>query len=225
MGRNLLMTAALLALAPMAMAGSPKRSDAPQLLKEAVRTGTADAEAFAAISDWILYEKEERVAAGLADALAAIDTRGMRLGGDERWDPTAQAVLSVFANVLRAAQDNRRPDNVEAELSALMGIAAPAITAALRESPEAADLARFAGVFASLKPISDDLVPLLADGLRHAQKDVRIGAATALAALGRSAGAAIPALRAAVKDADPQVSAAARDALRKVAPGNSSQDE
>ena len=105
-----------------------------------------------------------------------------------------------------------------------MGIAAPAITAALRET-ESADLARFATVFASLKPVSDDLVPLLADGLRHAQKDVRIGAATALAALGRSAGAAVPALRSAAKDADPAVRAAARDALRKIAPGNSSQDE
>jgi HEAT repeat protein len=207
------------------MAAAPERADAPRLLMEAVRTGTADAEAFAAISDWILHEKEERVAAGLAEALASIDTRAQRLGGDERWDPTARAVLSVFANVLRAAQDNRKPDDVEAELSALMGIAAPAITAALRESPGSAELARFAGVFASLKPVSDDLVPLLAGGLRHAQKDVRIGAATALAALGRSAGAAVPALRAALKDADPQVSAAARDALRKIAPGDSSQDE
>ena len=51
-----------------------RTQDAPRLLSEALRTGKTDTAAWASIVRWVLFEKEERVAAGLADAL----TRGAR---------------------------------------------------------------------------------------------------------------------------------------------------
>jgi hypothetical protein len=48
---------------------------------------------------------------------------------------------------------------------------------------------------------------------------VRVGAATALGALGRSAGSAREELRKAAKDGDPAVQAAARDALKAIEAG------
>jgi hypothetical protein len=206
---------AVVLAASMAAAGTPGRADAPRLLKDAVRTGTIEDAAFAAITDWILHEKEEAVAAGLIEVLGSVDPSAPRIAGSARYDETAAAVLSIFTRVLRDAQSNRRPDALEAELSALVGIAAPAIAASLRETP-AADQARLISAFGMLGPVADDLVPLLAEGLRHPQREVRIGAVTALAALGRSAGAALPALRAAAGDPDPDVRAAAKEALKKI---------
>ena len=111
-----------------------RRGEAAGLLKDAVRTGTADAEAFATIADWILYEKEEKVAAGLADAIGtALPTRA---GHDARWNQTAQAMLGLFTGLLRDAQTNRRVDSAEADarMSAVIAAAAPAVTAALRDA-------------------------------------------------------------------------------------------
>jgi hypothetical protein len=220
MRRELGVAMALLVAAPMTAAGTdlPRRTgseDAPRLLKEAVRTGTADAAAFAAIAHWILYEKEEKVAAGLADVLGALDP-AVALAGDERWNDTARAMFSLFATVLRDAEDHRRgADAFDAELAALVSAAAPAVAGALREADPAAR-ARFLAAFGALGPVADDLVPLLAKALRHPQREVRMGAATALAALGRSAGAAVPALRAAAGDPDAEVRAAAGEALKRI---------
>ena len=111
------------------------RADAPRLLKEAVRTGDADIAAFAAIADWILYEKEEKVAAGLTDVLAAVDPTLAGPDG-ERWNATTRAVVSLFTSALRDAKDHRRRsgDETDAEVAALVSAAAPAVAAALAES-------------------------------------------------------------------------------------------
>lgn len=112
-----------------------RRGEAAGLLKEAVRTGSADAEAFATIADWILYEKEEKVAAGLADVIGAV--RLTRAGRDgARWNETAQAMAGLFTGLLRDAQSNRRVDSAEADarMSAVIAAAAPAVTDALREA-------------------------------------------------------------------------------------------
>ena len=218
MRRLLAVTTTFLLAATVAAAEppSPGAEDAQRLLKDALRAGTVDRAAFAAISEWILYEKEEAVAAGLADVLADAAGHAARAHAGDRWDPTAQALLNVFARVLSDAAANRHGDRVvDEEIATLVGIAAPMVSAALRESP-AADRARLLTVFGALGPVADDLVPLLASGLRHEQRDVRIGAATALGALGRSAGAARSELRKAAKDDDPAVQAAARDALQAI---------
>ncbi len=104
-------------------------------MKEAVRTGTADLAAFAAIADWILYEKEEKVAAGLADVLVALEPRLEGPQG-ERWNDTTRAVFSLFTSVLRDAAVNRRRsgDGSDAEIAALVKAATPAVAAALREA-------------------------------------------------------------------------------------------
>jgi HEAT repeat protein len=137
-------------------------------------------------------------------------------GVDARWAPTAQAMLNVFARVLADAQHNRRGDRVlDEEVADLIAIGAPLVSAALQESP-AADRAKLLAVFGALGPVADDLVPLLSKGLRHQQRDVRIGAATALGALGRSAGAARDELRKAAQDEDEAVRSAALDALKAI---------
>ena len=112
-----------------------RRGEAADLLKEAVRTGTADAEAFATIADWILYEKEEKVAAGIADVLGAVGPISAGREG-ERWNQTAQAMVGLFTGLLRDAQSNRRVDSAEADarLSAVITAAAPAVAAALQEA-------------------------------------------------------------------------------------------
>lgn len=207
MRRELAVAVALLVAAPMAMAGT----DAS---RRGGREGAADA--FAAIADWILNEKEEAVAAGLADVLGSLDPSAAGVSGGERWNDTARAMFSLFTRVLRDAEVNRhRPDALKAELAGLVSAAAPAVAATLREADPAAR-ARLLGAFGGLGPVADDLVPLLAQALQHPQGEVRIGAATALAALGRSAGAAVPALRAAIRDPDAEVRAAAAEALRKI---------
>jgi hypothetical protein len=111
------------------------RADAPRLLAEAVRKGDADLATFAAITHWILYEKEEKVAAGLAEALATVDLPASGPAGD-RWAPTSRAMIALFTSVLRDAESGRRRsgDETDAEIAALVQAAAPAIAAALAES-------------------------------------------------------------------------------------------
>jgi hypothetical protein len=144
MMRKLFVAMALLvAAAPVAMAGTRKadasrragHEDAGRLMKEAVRTGTADAAAFAAIAEWILYEKEEKVAAGLADVLGAAEPTLAGAGG-ERWHGTTRAMFALFTSVLRdAASDRRRSaDGPDPEIDALVAAAMPAVAAAIGEA-------------------------------------------------------------------------------------------
>jgi hypothetical protein len=112
-----------------------RRGEAAGLLKEAVRTGSADAETFATIADWILYEKEEKVAAGVADMLVGVLPAA---GGPEaaQWNQTAQAMIGLFTGLLRDAQTNRRVSSAEAHarMETVIAAATPAVTAALREA-------------------------------------------------------------------------------------------
>ena len=131
------------------------RADAPRLLKEAVRAGDADIAAFAAIADWILYEKEEKVAAGLVDVFAAAEPTLAGADG-ERWNATTRAIVSLFTSALRDAKDHRRRsgDETDPEVAALMSAAAPALAATLAES----DLAAWApvmGAIGRLAPVTD----------------------------------------------------------------------
>lgn len=189
--------------------------DAPRLLADALRSGTTDTAAWASIVRWVLFEKEEKVAAGLTEALRAVPppTGGAEA---ERWNRTAEAVIGAFAGVLRDAQSRSRRDG-DAIVNDLVAAAAPAVIAAISESdPEARDK-----VLAAVKvfaPGTTEMVGPLTQGLRHAEASVRIGAATALGALGSSARAAIPALRAALDDADAGVREAAAQALRRIQP-------
>ena len=177
MAKTLSLTVALvLSVATLASAGDDarkkaRREDAPRLMKDAVAAGTIDTADFAAIADWILHEKEEKVAAGLIDVLGAAQPAITAASG-ERWEPTARAVFSLFATVLRDAQGNQRRGarDLEPEIAALVGAASPAVTASLREiDPESR--ARMAAL---LDVLGDDLAPLLgadlADVAREALK-------------------------------------------------------
>ena len=104
---------AVLAAGSVAQAGdSDRRADAPRLLKEGLAAGNADLATFAAIADWILHEKEEKVAAGILGALTELEPR---LAGREgaRWNATTQAMFGLFKTALRDAQSNRRPEKGE----------------------------------------------------------------------------------------------------------------
>jgi hypothetical protein len=192
-----------------------RTQDAPRLLAEALRSGTTDTAAWASIVRWVLFEKEEKVAAGLAEALRAVPapTTGVEA---ERWNRTAEAVIGAFAGVLRDAQTHT-PRNGDAILNDLVAAAAPAVIAALGESDPAAREKVLAAVKV-FAPGTKEMVGPLAQGLRHADASVRAGAATALGALGSSALAAVPELRAVLDDPDPGVRDAAAQALRRIQP-------
>ena len=199
-----------------------RTQDAPRLLSEALRTGKTDTAAWASIVRWVLFEKEERVAAGLADALTAVP---LPAGGPdaERWNATARAVIGTFAAVLEDAEAFRRQDG-DALMRHLVGVAAPAVVAALSEADPAARerVASAAQVFA---PAAKDMVGSLSLGLSHAEPAVRLGAATALGALGPSASAAVPQLRSALDDPDAGVREAAAKALAQVQPPSPSRSQ
>jgi HEAT repeat protein len=134
----------------------------------------------------------------------------------ERWNRTAEAVIGAFAGVLRDAQSHTRR-NGDAIVNDLVAAAAPALVAALAEADPAAreHVVAAVQVFA---PGTKEMVEPLAKGLRHAEPSVRVGAATALGALGASARAAVPALRAALDDPDAGVRDAAAQALKRILP-------
>jgi len=189
--------------------------DAPRLLADALRSGTTDTAAWASIVRWVLFEKEEKVAAGLTEALRAVPAPTS--GADaERWNRTAEVVIGAFAGVLRDAQTHTRRDG-DAIVNDLVAAAAPAVIAAISESdPVARDK-----VLAAVKvfaPGTKEMVGPLAQGLHHADASVRVGAATALGALGSSALAAVPELRTALDDPDAGVREAAAQALRRIQP-------
>src|SRR4029079_7871315 len=146
-----------------------------------------------------LFEKEEKVAAGLTEALRAVPAPTS--GPDaERWNRTAETVIGAFAGVLRDAQTHTRRDG-DAMVDSLVTAAAPAVIAALSESdPVAREKVRAA--VQAFAPGTKEMVGPLAQGLRHSDPSVRVGAATALGALGPAALAAVPALRAALDDPD-----------------------
>jgi HEAT repeats len=189
--------------------------DAPRLLADALRSGTTDTAAWASIVRWVLFEKEEKVAAGLTEALRAVPAPST--GQDaERWNRTAETVIGAFAGVLRDAQTHTRRDG-DAMVNDLVAAAAPAVLAAIRESDPAAR-EKIEATVKVLAPSATEMVDPLAQGLRHADASVRVFAATALGALGPSARAAVPALRAALDDADAGVREAAAQALRRIQP-------
>jgi hypothetical protein len=199
-----------------ALGGTEARTqDAPRLLTEALRSGSTDTAAWASIVRWVLFEKEEKVAAGLTEALRAVPPPAD--GPDaERWNRTAEAVIGAFAGVLRDAQSHTRRDG-DAIVNDLVAAAAPAVIAAISESDPAARDKVLAAVQV-FAPGTKEMVGPLAQGLRHADPSVRVGAATALGALGSSARAAVPALRAALDDPDAGVRDAAAQALARIQP-------
>ena len=190
--------------------------DGPRLLTDALRSGQMDTAAWASVVRWVLFEKEERVAAGLARALETVALPG---GGPdaERWNATAQAMLGAFTAVLRDAESFRRQDG-DAIVRSLVGVAAPAVAAALAEAdPKAIEGVR-AAVQAFAPTAAKDMVGSLSEGLGHSEPAVRLGAATALGALGPSARLAIPRLRTALDDPDAEVRDAAAKALARIQP-------
>ena len=174
----LVSVALTLSVAPMAVAGSDearraRREDAPRLMKDAVAAGTIDTADFAAIADWILHEKEEKVAAGLIDVLGAAEP-ALAAASGERWNATSRAVFSLFATVLRDAQGNRRRGSrdLEPEIAALVSAAAPAVSATLQEiDPESK--ARMAAL---IEVLGDDLAPLLGADLGKVAREALEGA-------------------------------------------------
>lgn len=192
-----------------------RTAEAPRLLADALRTGRTDTAAWASIVRWVLFEKEERVAAGLAEALSAVPPPTS--GPDaERWNATARAVIGSFAAVLQDAEAFRRQDG-DAIVRHLVGVAGPAVVAALSEAdPAARD--RILSAVQVFAPAAKDMVGSLSQGLRHAEPAVRLGAATALGALGPSARAAVPQLRSALDDPDTGVREAAGKALERIQP-------
>ena len=123
---------------------SVRTGEAPRLLDEAVRRGTVDTEAMGAILRFVLHEKEENVAGAFADALTAVEPRMQGLDS-ERYGAAAKSVLSVFAGVLRDAENNRRRDGasvlrelqpaIDAAAKALRDVQAQAAPAPPAESP------------------------------------------------------------------------------------------
>jgi hypothetical protein len=127
---------AVLAVGSVAQAGdSDRRADAARLLKEGLKAGDADLATFAAIADWILHEKEEKVAAGILGALSELEPRLAGREG-ERWNATTQAMFSLFKTALRDAQANRRPEKgeIESQIAGIVKAAAPAVAATLQET-------------------------------------------------------------------------------------------
>jgi hypothetical protein len=137
--KHVLMLVALISLAPVqrAMAGPPEggERDAPRLLAEALRSGTADAETIATIVRWVLEEKEEKVAPGLASALQAAVGDFESGTSDPRWSEAARGAIDLFVGLLDDARGYRRRDeaSVARDLAPIIDAVAPAVVDALRE--------------------------------------------------------------------------------------------
>ena len=138
--KRILMLVALISLAPTqrAMAGPPaqkEREDGPRLLGEALRSGTADVETIATIVRWVLEEKEEKVAPGLASALQAVVGDFESGTSDPRWSEAARGAIDLFVGLLDDARAHRRRDeaSVARDLAPIIDAAAPAVADALRD--------------------------------------------------------------------------------------------
>jgi hypothetical protein len=192
--------------------------DAPRLLAEALRTGTADTVAIGAILRWVQVAREEEVAAGFADVLRGLDAIGTT-PESARWNANARTVMAVFEGLLRDAQANRRRDGreVKHDLQPVVRAAVPALVEGLRDAdPVRRD--QFLRALRALAPAAGDLVTPLRALLDDADPALRLGAATALGALGMAAGAAKDDLEEALGDADVSVREAAAVALKQIQP-------
>jgi hypothetical protein len=125
--------ATLMAIVDSASRPAAAEADAPRLLRESLRTGTAEPAAMGAIVRWVLHEKEEKVAGAVADALGEVAP--LLQGGQgpeaERWNGAAQSVLAAFGAALRNAENNRRTDG-----DAILRDLQPAIVAAAQALTE-----------------------------------------------------------------------------------------
>jgi hypothetical protein len=112
------------------------RTDAPRRLREALASGTADAETIASIVRWVLEEEPEKVAPGLAAALqSAIDeSPGGR--NDTRGNAAARSAVGLFASLLDDARAHRRRDaaSLARDVAPLASAACPAVAEALAEA-------------------------------------------------------------------------------------------
>jgi hypothetical protein len=136
-GWVLSLTAVLILASRGSMAGTrePSPPDAARQLAEALKSGNADAETIAAIVGWVLAEKPEKVAPGLAAALqAAVGDAALRTP-DPRWGAVARGAVDLFAGRLDDARAHRRrdPASVADELAPLWRTARPALNDALAE--------------------------------------------------------------------------------------------
>jgi hypothetical protein len=107
--------------------------DAPWLIRESLRSGVIDPVAMGAIVRWFLYEKEEKVAGALADALDELAPRLQGVDG-HHYGAAARSVIGAFQGALRDAEHNRRRNG-----DAVLRDVKPAIdaaVAALREAQE-----------------------------------------------------------------------------------------
>ena len=107
--------------------------DAPWLIRESLKSGVIDPVAMGAIVRWFLYEKEEKVAGALADALDEVAPRLQGVDG-HRYGEAARSVIGAFQGALRDAEHNRRRNG-----DAVLRDVKPAIDAAvdaLREVQE-----------------------------------------------------------------------------------------
>jgi hypothetical protein len=137
MKRALMAAAVVLAQAGwVAAAESPadvrRPGEAPRLLAEALRKGTAEPEAIGAIVRWVLEAKEETVAAGLVEALGAValsEEGPAASPEDERWRAAARSAVTVLQNVLRDAEAHRRrdPESVLRDLAPVIDAVAPGL--------------------------------------------------------------------------------------------------
>ena len=150
--KHVLMLVALISLAPAPRAAAEPPQDGPRLLGEALRSGSADLESIAAIVRWVLEEKEENVAPGLAAALSAAVGDVDQGSVDPRWSAAARGAIAAFEGLLRDAQALRRRDgeSVLRDLEPVFRAAAPAVADALSETdPELAE-----GVLRALRCLS-----------------------------------------------------------------------
>jgi len=193
----------------------PAVTEAPAVLAEALRRGTIDADAAAALTRWILEEKDDVVARGLIDALRSADLRATGSDG-EPWNATARAMAGLFESALDDAAGRRRHGAAQwSELAAVVDAAAPVIAQELgRMSPSDRDAVM--RTLQAVAPSATPMLPVLARALRHDRPEVRRAAALALGAMGPRARRAVADLRQALDDPDPGVRAAAANALRRV---------
>jgi len=211
-----MVTAAVLAVAGTGRAEDKRAAtEAPALLREALRGGTVDADAAAEITRWILSAKDDAVARGLIGALRSADVAPRGPDG-EIWSATADAMLQLFESGLDDAAAHRRRNATDwPELAALVNAAAPAIAKALQETSPS-DRETLSHFLKAVAPTAKPMVPSLVQGLRHERAEVRRGAALALGTMGTAGKPAADELRRALDDPDADVRAAAEDALRKV---------
>jgi hypothetical protein len=122
--------ATLSAVIEAASRPSSKVDDPRWLLKESLESGVIDPVAMGAIVRFFLYEKEEKVAGALADALDEMAPRLQGMDG-HRYGDAARSVLGAFQGALRAAE-HKQPRDGETVLRDVR----PAIDAAVQALQE-----------------------------------------------------------------------------------------